>query len=184
MCRFNSHVVSNQSNVCSCSVSEQKSKWVYVLSTLPLKISIDIIMKSICETNASPKKKIKYAQGKRALSSAKNTEKRKEKETKWICRRWICMGKDDVIQSTSRSSHRIFKIYIFWCSVDARTRNCSLKTSYIMAYIQPKSTHAQRLIFLFSFHLFSQFNLRTFCITTTVTVTLAAASKSTKQKWW
>lgn len=73
MCRFNSHVASNHSDVCSCRMRGGRGREREIRCTLPLKISIDIITKSIRETNVlSPKKLNIRAKEKERLCSAKN----------------------------------------------------------------------------------------------------------------
>lgn len=122
-------------------VSGWKSKRVYSLSTLPLKISIDIIMKSICETNASPKKKIKYAPRKKSVKFGKEYTQKNGKK-----RRRSEYAEDECVWEKTALFNLVhlivFPKYIYcWCSVDARTRNCSLKTSYIMVDIPNQNLH-------------------------------------------
>lgn len=157
--------------MCSCRV--------YTLRTLPLKISIDIIMKSIRETNASPKKLNTRREKERNVWQRRREEVEEKKEKENEPKRWRKMN--------VYGKRRRFSIYILFISslfqniLVFRCRECArllLQTSCIIN-TQPKSTHAQRPIFLFSFHFFSVL----ICAhSTTTTETAVAASTPTKRR--
>lgn len=105
MCRFNSHVASNHSDVCSCRMCGGRGREREIRCTLPLKISIDIITKSIRETNVlSPKMK-------------KWIKEERRRDVGNVCGRWMCVWQKTAFFNLHLVHLIAFPNCIYWCVV-------------------------------------------------------------------